>query len=97
MSVGKPWIKFDCSAEQLSSFLMPLTSHLVKIPHALPDHIPRAEIVASTYCRAAFALQQFRFDCPRNLLGDFVLNCENIGKIAIVSFGPKMIARAGVD
>jgi len=69
----------------------------MEIPHALPDQIPGAEVVGSADRGAAFALQQLRLDCACDLLRDFVLNREYIGKIAIIAFGPKMNAGAGVD
>ena len=38
-----------------------------------------------------------RSDRNRNRLGDLVLHCKDVGEIAIVAFGPNMLAGLGLD
>jgi len=64
----------------------------------MDHHFPRIEIFGRTALRAQrFSLKQFRFNGGDHLLGDFILQSENIGQFAVVAIRPDMVARGGVN
>ena len=70
----------------------------MKMPGALPDQIPDCQLAGqSRNGPPAFGLQEFGLNCPGDTLGDLILDCEDLGQLAIEPFGPDVSARAGIN
>src|SRR5215204_7059692 len=92
------WCRCYSLQKQISSPDVALRPNLVKFPHASTHEVPSRGIsVRLTGGSLAFGLQQLRLDGSCNLLCDFVLQRENVAKVALVSLSPERSACRGVN
>ena len=89
MGIGEIAVEFDRAPEAGQSLAGFLGAELVEMPRPTQAKIPRRHVVGRlASSKLAFTLSQRRLDRRSHALGHLVLDCEDVGKVAIVPVGP---------
>ena len=61
---------------------------LVELPHAAPNEVPSGQTLRALCTPLPLFPEKLGLDGSRNLVGDLILEREDVADIAVISFGP---------
>ena len=91
-------IKFDRFLQKRTGLFQIFFRAFIQMSAAVLQHVPGVQIIGLVHPGAVpLCLGELGLDCADHGLGQFILQIEDIFKLAVIPFGPQMVAGGAVD